>query len=85
MGPGPDFYLNDDILSCYLQPGKSLARVADETYAAGCAFDKELINSPRFIQVPVLKVQPDNGGSNRYSIIDYRPGFITDEAVPPRP
>ena len=80
-GPGPDFDLNDDILSCYLLPGKSLLDVTDETYAAGCAFDKELINSPRFIQVPVLKVQPDNGGSNRYSIIDYRPGFITDETV----
>ncbi len=81
LGPGPDFYLNDDLLSCYLLPGKSLLNVADENYAAGCAFDKELINSPRFIQVPVLKVQPANGGSNRYSIIDYRPGFITDETV----
>jgi hypothetical protein len=27
----------------------------------------------------VLKVQPSSGGSQRYSIIDFRPGFITDE------
>jgi len=81
MGPGPDYYLTDDILSCYLLPGKSLLDVVDETYAGGCAFEKELIESPRFIQVPVLKVQPGNGGSDRYSIIDYRPGFITDETV----
>jgi Flp pilus assembly protein TadG len=79
--PGPPIYINDDILSCFLLPGKSLLSVSDETYAGGCAFEPELISSPRFIQVPVLKVQPGTGGSDRYSIIDYRPGFITDEVV----
>jgi hypothetical protein len=33
--------------------------------------------------VPVLKVQPTTGGSNRYSIVDFRAAFITDELASP--
>lgn len=81
-GPGPDDVINDDILSCFLSNGStSLADVSSPTYAGGPAFIPELFESPRFIQVPVLKRQPDSGGSNRYSIVDFRPGFITDEVV----
>jgi hypothetical protein len=31
--------------------------------------------------VPVLKVEPISGQSNRYWIIDFRPAFLTDEVV----
>ena len=39
----------------------------------------EIYDSPRFGWVPVLPVQPANGGSNMYQIIDFRPCFITDQ------
>ena len=44
---------------------------------------REIFDSPRFFYVPVFAIQPAFGGSNRYSIIDFRPAFITDELVAP--
>ena len=38
-----------------------------------------IYDSPRFGYVPVLTVQPANGGSNKYQIIDFRACFITDQ------
>ena len=29
---------------------------------------------------PVLDVEPTSGGSTRYSIVDFRPAFLTDES-----
>ncbi|MGY2875443.1 Flp pilus assembly protein TadG [Marmoricola sp. URHA0025 HA25] len=75
---GRDYTINNDTLSCYLLPGKQLADVQSSTYSGGPAFTADLLNSPRVGYVPVLKVAP-SGGSNKYSIIDFRPAFITDE------
>jgi hypothetical protein len=77
------YNLNDDTLSCFLLAGKTLTEVASEDYllSDGPAFTKDLFSSPRFAYVPVLRVQPDSGTSNTYSIIDFRPAFITDEVV----
>jgi len=76
------YNINDDTLSCFLLPGKTLAQVASSAYAEsdGPAFSEDLFKSPRFAYVPVLRVQPNEGGSETYSIIDFRPAFITDEA-----
>ena len=38
-----------------------------------------IYDSPRFAYVPVLHVQPANGGSKKYQIIDFRACFITDQ------
>jgi hypothetical protein len=38
-----------------------------------------IYDSPRFGYVPVLPVQPANGGSKKYQIIDFRACFITDQ------
>jgi Flp pilus assembly protein TadG len=75
------YQINNDTLSCFLLPGKTLAQVASPTYsiADGPAFKPELLDSPRFAYVPILKVQPANG-TKTYSIIDFRPAFITDQA-----
>lgn len=78
---GGPYYINDDTLSCFLLPGKTLAQVTQPTYSGGQAFTKDLFKSPRFAWVPVFDVQPDSGGSKRYSIVDFRPAFITDEVV----
>jgi len=75
-----NFKLDDNVLTCYLLNGStSLQTVCDPNYNGGPAFDKSLVSDPRFVWVPVLEVQPGQGSSNNYSIIDVRPGFITDE------
>jgi hypothetical protein len=75
-----NYNFNNDVLTCYLTNGTtSLLDIASPSYAGPPVLDVAVYSSPRFIWIPVLKVQPDSGGSRRYSIIDFRPGFITDE------
>jgi hypothetical protein len=75
-----NFKLDNNVLTCYLLNGStSLQTVCDPNYNGGPAFDKSLVSDPRFVWVPVLKVQPGQGSSNNYSIVDLRPAFITDE------
>ena len=40
---------------------------------------QDILSSPRFFYVPVLAIQPANGGSQTYSIVDFRAAFLTDE------
>lgn len=75
----PDYDINDDILSCFLKPGRTLAEVTADDYAGGSAFIPELLESPRFAYVPVFEVRPTCGGCQQYSIVDFRPAFITDQ------
>jgi len=77
-GPGTDYYINDDVLSCFLLSGKTLGEVVNQSYAGGVAFDKAVFDSPRFAWVPVFGVRP-TGGAHTYSIVDFRPAFITDQ------
>lgn len=75
--------INDDTLSCYLINGKTLADISSSSYseADGVALSDDILKSPRFAYVPVLKVKPTSGSSADYSIIDFRPAFITDETA----
>jgi hypothetical protein len=74
------YHFNDDVLTCYLDnTTTTLADIASPSYAGGPVLDVDIYSAPRFIWIPVLKIQPASGGSQRYSIIDFRPGFITDE------
>lgn len=74
------YTLNNDTLSCFLtNSATTLGSLADEDYAGGAAFSPDIYLSPRFVYVPVLMKQPESGGSGNYSIVDFRPGFITDE------
>ena len=82
----PTFHLNDDTLSCFLLDNTmSLQELVDPDYAESDPplLDRRIFDSPRFFYVPVFAIQPEFGGSNRYSIIDFRPAFITDELVAP--
>jgi hypothetical protein len=76
---GTNYTINDDTLSCFLLSGKQLIDVQSPLYNLGPAFSDDLLSSPRFGYVPVLKVAPTCGGCQKYSIIDFRPAFITDE------
>jgi hypothetical protein len=75
------YSINDDVLSCYLTGGASLATIASSSYNGDAVLDQSIYDSPRFFFVPVLHVEPGNGGSQRYSIVDFRPAFLTDEVV----
>lgn len=75
-----DYSFNNEVLTCYLTNSTtSLADIADRNYAGGAVLDKAIYDSPRFFWVPVLTDDPTSGGSGTYSIIDFRPAFITDE------
>jgi Flp pilus assembly protein TadG len=77
-----NYTIDNNVLTCYLTDGTtSLQTICDPNYNGGPALDKSIVADPRFVWVPVLKVKPDSGGSNTWSIIDVRPGFITDETV----
>jgi hypothetical protein len=77
--------INNDTLSCFfLDPNTNVADVDANPALGGYTGTTPLIsdkiyNSPRFAYVPVLKIQPANGGSNKYQIIDFRACFITDQ------
>jgi hypothetical protein len=72
--------INNDVLTCFFTDGStSIADIAKANYSGGAVLDPSILASPRFFFVPVLKVQPTSGGSNKYAIIDFRPAFITDE------
>lgn len=80
---GGSYYdINDDTLSCFFTNGTT--SVDDVSLNGGSYPGPEVVSadvfeSPRFVWVPVFALQPDAGGSNWYSIVDFRPGFITGE------
>jgi len=72
--------INNDTLTCFfLSSTTHVADVDSSTYSGGPLISDAIYSSPRFAYVPVLKVQPANGGSNKYQIIDFRACFITDQ------
>ena len=73
--------INNDTLSCFfIDSTIHVADVDDNTYSLTApAISDAIYDSPRFGYVPVLPVQPANGGSNKYQIIDFRACFITDQ------
>ena len=57
----------------------SLLDIAKESYNGKPKLSAAILHSPRFFYVPVLAIQPGTGGSQTYSIVDFRAAFITDE------
>jgi hypothetical protein len=72
--------INNDTLSCFfLSSSTHVGDVDTSGYTGAPLISSKIYDSPRFAYVPVLKVQPANGGSTNYQIIDFRPCFITDQ------
>jgi Flp pilus assembly protein TadG len=77
--------VNNDTLTCFfLSPTTHVSDVDADPAAGGYTGTTPLISpdiyaSPRFAYVPVLQVQPANGGSKKYQIVDFRACFITDQ------
>lgn len=78
-----DVTTNDDVLSCFLPAGISVADVSGSSVSAAAAnsISSKIFDSPRFGVVPVIKfgVNPQNGF---YPIKTFQPIFITDETGP---
>jgi hypothetical protein len=75
------YSVNNDTLSCFLTGNHNLQEITSANYNSGSVLSEDIFQSPRFFYVPVLKVEPVSGQSNRYWIIDFRPAFLTDEVV----
>ena len=77
--------INNDTLTCFFLDSTTNVADVDANPASGGytgnvpLISSKIYDSPRFAYVPVLKVQPANGGSNKYQIIDFRACFITDQ------
>ncbi|MGH3470737.1 MAG: pilus assembly protein TadG-related protein, partial [Nocardioidaceae bacterium] len=76
-----NYTINNDTLSCFFtDTTTNIGAIDSPTYTlSGPVLDQAIYNSPRFIWVPVFGTQPANGGSKKYQIVDFRPGFITDQ------
>lgn len=74
------YNINDDVLTCYLTSAVALSTIESPTYAGGAVLSCKIYNSPRFFYQPVLQSQPTDGASAKYSIIDFRPAFLTAQA-----
>lgn len=80
----PGKSISNDVLTCFLTDGStSLATIVDKNYAGSPVLSADIYESPRFFWQPILAVEPTSGGSTRYSIVDFRPAFLTDEIVAP--
>ena len=73
--------VNNDPLTCFFtNPSVHISDIDNGAYAGPPVLSAEIYDSPRFGYVPVLPIQPANGGSKKYQIIEFRPCFITDQA-----
>jgi hypothetical protein len=74
--------LNNDLLTCFLTDNTTtLGTVARANYSGGPRFTPDIYNSPRFAWVPVFAQETQQGGSNKYSIVGFRPTFLTDQPM----
>jgi hypothetical protein len=74
-----DYMINNDVITCFfLDDTTTLSQIVDPAYSGDPLISKDIFKSPRFYWLPVLKDEPISGASNEYSIIDFRPAFITD-------
>jgi hypothetical protein len=76
--------INNDTLTCFFtDPNVHVGDIDTDPLSGGYAgppvISDKIYDSPRFGYVPILPVQPVNGGSNKYQIIDFRACFITDQ------
>ncbi|MFL6155730.1 MAG: hypothetical protein ACJ72D_06565, partial [Marmoricola sp.] len=70
--------INNDVLSCYLRNGATLADIAQPGVLSSNLLDPSVVNSPRFVWLPVVYAT-DRAQKNYQPIRQFVPGFITDE------
>lgn len=72
--------VNDDVLSCFLRGGASLATISQETGVTTDMLDPAVMESPRFVWLPVV-VATDRAQKSYQPILDFVPAFITGETL----
>ena len=70
--------INNDLLSCYLTGGATLASITAETGVTDNMLDDAVKDSPRFCWLPVV-LATDRAQKGYQPLIQYLPAFITDE------
>lgn len=71
--------INNDVLSCFLRDGYSLDDIAQPTGVDESMLDPAVVDSPRFVWLPVIYASDRDDVDNNtfYAIKRFVPGFIT--------
>jgi Flp pilus assembly protein TadG len=74
--------LNNDVLSCFLRNGATLADISnpDDSKVDESMLDPKVVDSPRFVWLPVV-VSNDRSVKHFQPIQTFVPAFITDETL----
>jgi len=70
--------INNDVLSCFLRHGATLADITQTSGVTTQMLDRSVFDSPRFVWLPVVYAT-DRAQKNFQPIRHFVPGFITDE------
>jgi hypothetical protein len=70
--------VNNDVLSCFLRDGATLADITSPTGVSTSMIDPKVMQSPRFVWLPVVYAY-DRAQKNFQPIRQFVAGFITDE------
>jgi Flp pilus assembly protein TadG len=70
--------INDDVLSCFLRNGATLASITAPSGVTTSMLDPAVMDSPRFVWLPVVYAY-DRAQKSFQPIRTFVPGFITDE------
>ena len=70
--------INNDLLSCFLRNGATLADVVSSDGANESMLDPSVLESPRMVWLPVVYAT-DRAQKNFQPILEFVPAFITDE------
>ncbi len=70
--------INNDVLSCFLRNGATLADISETSGVNSTMLDPSILDSPRFVWLPVV-FATDRAQKNFQPIRHFVPGFITDE------
>lgn len=73
-------YINDDVLTCFIVNGADIGDLVAGNAVGTQALSADIFGSPRFFWLPVLDTDPYTGMKS-WPIVDFRPGFITDQAL----
>ncbi|HET6815601.1 MAG TPA: pilus assembly protein TadG-related protein [Mycobacteriales bacterium] len=74
---GTTYSINNDVLSCFLEPGKSLQDLTN--FSNTGVLSSAIADSPRFFIVPVLDETQPPQNNGFVPIVDFRGVFLTDE------
>lgn len=73
-------YINDDLLSCFIINDARINDLVLGNAKGTEALSGDIFNSPRYFWIPIVATEPSTGKKS-WPIVDFRPGFITDQTL----